>query len=653
MARDRRFDDAISRWLEQSASPRLPDRVLEATFERTRGSRQHLGWRERVPRLHLTLAAPALGAAAVVVVLTAALGLGLFASQPRVGGPAVAADPRIPFLDTWLSADPDGSRLTMTIRASGEEALEILVIDDVASVCSGASSSMTGTGRLEAPGRLVIPSPVYSCDDGSEPEALSGPPLVDQLRNLTFVLDQQTDALTDSLRSVWVRDGAPPPGSESRDLQPVWPQTSREAVREAQERADAGDPAFTWQVDPGLAGWQDDNGSEILARFLREQLGWEAFRTVGWGMGGTQRRSVVRCAPGRTNPLYPNDTRGGGCAPTIDEVRYEHVGIDLYQPIRRDPTGIWVVTRFEMLEPLEQTAPPSDAEVTGLVDAFLRARIAGRGAEPFVDVGDESSSGWEVPLLYATSGGAPYERGEFEVVDGPTWQSGWMRLRVRLFADGGATVVEQWFHLEPPIETGRASLHYPYRWDGPPTTENGAPVAVEYGFIPDEVTFRAAWPWFRDTGETQSPRLINLVTGHDVPDLYQARLAVVADPRPIERGCEEGPAPSDAAALARSILADPDLEATAPVAVTVGGLPALQMDVDQAPGASLCDEWGQALAVTAGLVGEPNRVRLYVLDLHGRSVRTLAIALTASKEEFERVMLAAAPILESFRFDPD
>ena len=45
MTTDKRLDEAISRWLEESAQGRLPERVLDATFERTRSSRQQVGWR--------------------------------------------------------------------------------------------------------------------------------------------------------------------------------------------------------------------------------------------------------------------------------------------------------------------------------------------------------------------------------------------------------------------------------------------------------------------------------------------------------------------------------------------------------------------------------------------------------------------------------
>jgi roadblock/LC7 domain-containing protein len=134
-----------------------------------------------------------------------------------------------PFVDTWTSTDPDGSTQTMTIRASGEDAFEITVHDDLASMsfsrrqngkyervvkdlCSGSPATVTGTGRIHNSTRLVIPSPVLTCDDGSEPKFVDGlPPIEDYLSDLTFDHDPEPDILTDSssigrgLASFWGR----------------------------------------------------------------------------------------------------------------------------------------------------------------------------------------------------------------------------------------------------------------------------------------------------------------------------------------------------------------------------------------------------------------------------------------------------------------
>ena len=69
--------------------------------------------------------------------------------------------------------------------------------------------------------------------------------------------------------------------------------------------------------------------------------------------------------------------------------------------------------------------------------------------------------------MYSTSAGAPYERYEIERVDGPRWPDALMTFAIRLFADGGTTVVEQEILWYPGV---RLSM------DDDATTEDGQPV---------------------------------------------------------------------------------------------------------------------------------------------------------------------------------
>ncbi|HEX9716930.1 MAG TPA: hypothetical protein VGA93_03205, partial [Actinomycetota bacterium] len=525
--------------------------------------------------------------------------------------------------------------------------------------------------------QLVIPAPVYTCDDGSEPQALSGPPLQEQLRDWTLFLDPQTDTLSDSLGGVWRRPGAEVP-SITKDplvnLKPVWPQTSLEEVREAQELADAGDPRYTWQV-LGPGPFTDARQTEFITRFLHEELGWEEFDLsvfpglyAGIVQDGLWEMLAVRCAPGQTNPLYPNDPEGRGCAPTIDEHRYETVMIGAEPPVRiDDPSAIWVVTRWARLQPFDvqvtgtnylddngagfrrqvrQVVPPSDAEASALVEAFLQARVDGEGAEEFLTPVTS-----QIPLLYATTSDATYERSEFELVHGPVWPGGWREFKVRLFAAGGSTVVEQSFLVERE-EDGRLVLVYgaldPFKEVF--TTENGGALAEPYEFLDGEVTFAAAPPWgYSFAGWHYGPFMETLLLDGD--DQYQQRFQMHADPRPVETGCRPGPAPADAEALAESIRSDPDLEATAPVSVVVGGIPALQMDVVAAQGASVCEDVPAPMVLSDIDLNERNRMRLYLLDLpEGMSARILAITISAPEANFERVVEAAEPIVDSIEF---
>src|SRR3990167_5564944 len=140
MATDGRFDQTISTWFEETAPGPLPGRVLDATFEQTRRSRQHVGWRALLGRLHLPRFVPALGGAAVVV-MAAALALNFYVNRPSIGGPV--------FQGTWVSTtDADGGTQAMTVHVSADGAVEIVVTDDVASGCSGGPSTMPGTGKL-------------------------------------------------------------------------------------------------------------------------------------------------------------------------------------------------------------------------------------------------------------------------------------------------------------------------------------------------------------------------------------------------------------------------------------------------------------------------------------------------------------------------
>ena len=640
-------------------------RTLERELERLDPPRiafEHLERRRERKRRNQRVAAGVLG---IAVFAVAAIGLvRLLGSE---GTPA--SDPRDDFEGTWVSTS-DGGTQTMIVRVSADDTVEIVVTDDFAPACAGTSSTMTGNGRIEDGTAFVIPAPVFSCDAGSQIENLQDPPLEEVFRDWTLVLDSETDTLSDDVVGLWVHEGAEVPSPGPVASGQMWPQTSYQEVVEAQQLADAGDPRSTWQVDPDLAS--DDNlypwDSEIVERFLREGLGWEE-----WGIGRSgvfagpsggpyDEVMLIRCAPGRTNPLYPEmPAEVRGCAPTIDDFRYETVRIDLDQPGLRGPSGVWVVTGWEMLQPVEpgtfyehlyphyelrqvvQVAPPSDAEVTELLQAFLGARVDGEGAERYVH---RHLDGWddqEVPIMYATTGGSRYERFEFDRVQGPVWPSGWIEFRVRLFAEDG-TGVEQTF-VAVRQEDGRLGLMYglPFDRDVLPTTEDGRSVPVPYRFLDGEVTFAAAPPWGEGGGDAAGSLFLNL---------DRSWMRIADDPLPVAPGCAPGPTPADAAALARSIRSDTDLEATAPVAVSVGGIDALRIDVTwHSQGEAGCVQGdGPAVVVEKSWLGDGNRMRLYLLDLPGGSARTLTIAIVARGRDFEQVVEAAAPVLDSFEF---
>jgi hypothetical protein len=177
-----------------------------------------------------------------------------------------------------------------------------------------------------------------------------------------------------------------------------------------------------------------------------------------------------------------------------------------------------------------------------------------------------------------------------------------------------------------------------------------SPAAEPYTILDGEVTLFAAPPWREDL----------LFGPWHLGDGSDADLYVLADPRPVETGCRKAPAPADAEALAQSIRSDPDLEATAPVVASVGGVGALSMDVVAAPRASVCDWWDAPLGVTLTGVDQAwasvelrgrHQMRLYLLDLpKGLSGQILAIAIVTPETRFEQVVESAAPIVDSFEF---
>jgi hypothetical protein len=640
-----------------------PSEVIDAVVLAVRNTPQ-----ERDLRMLRTTSPFAMyaGVAAVVAIVAVAGVSALYAlGLGPTGGFVPSGDPTSPFHGTWVStSDTDGGAQTMTVGVSTDGAVEIVVHDDVATVCSGTPSTMTGTGRIGANSQLVIPEPVYTCDDGSEAESLSGPPLAEQLRDWTLVLDPGTDTLTDNLGGLWLREGADPTETISDT---TWPQSRLEEVQEAQRLADAGDPDYAWQVDAQLVGDVDvdferlSNGQvELVDRFLREVLGWEAYMLNGFAGGAGSALTdlrFLRCAPGRTNPLYPpqpdSNNPGESCAPTLDELTYEAVRLDLAQPGRQGPGGIWVVARWSETAPFEQADPAvTEAQATQRLEEFLAARIAGRGAEGYVDVyadwlGQDGETcrdaNCDVPLLYATTSGAPYERFEFERVSGPRWPyGGYITYSVRLFADDGATVVDQ-----------RVDSH----WDGGAsvgivgglgmssmTTENGQPVSMRHAQFDGEVTYSSPSPSSWAIGEPGNDTLLDFT---DPALFWSDNLRGLPN-------CGQGPVPADAAAFAQAVIADPDFETTPPVAARVGGVDAVVMDVALSPAGRVCGPYRTDVHQWINSLVPGKRLRLFLVDVpEGMSMQTLAITVMAPAAHFDEVIADATPIIDSIEFHPD
>src|SRR5512134_2055128 len=145
--------------------------------------------------------------AGVVALVVAAVGIGALV-RALPSGTVPADDPSITFEGTWNSTELEffGSTQSMTIRPAEGGHFDVVLHDDSSFLCSSrrtrvdgveTPSTMTGTGRLEDPTTLMIPSPVLTCVNGREP-GVSGFP-EEGRTGYTLVLDPSTGRLFDDL----------------------------------------------------------------------------------------------------------------------------------------------------------------------------------------------------------------------------------------------------------------------------------------------------------------------------------------------------------------------------------------------------------------------------------------------------------------------
>jgi WD40-like Beta Propeller Repeat len=84
MRNDEHFAESVRKWLEESAPARIPERVLNATFDRTRASKQHVSWRALQRSTQMPRFMTAFGSATAFLIV-AAVGFGLYINQPGSG----------------------------------------------------------------------------------------------------------------------------------------------------------------------------------------------------------------------------------------------------------------------------------------------------------------------------------------------------------------------------------------------------------------------------------------------------------------------------------------------------------------------------------------------------------------------------------------
>jgi hypothetical protein len=311
-----------------------------------------------------------------------------------------------------------------------------------------------------------------------------------------------------------------------------------------------------------------------------------------------------------------------------------------------------VVNRWRLTAPFAQADPVAvEAQATQRLEEFLAARIAGKGAEGYVQVDPDI----DLPLLYVTTAGASYERYEIERVDGPQWPYGRMTFSARLFADDDATVVEQEIRRE---QDGGLVLN------ANSTTQNGQPVVVSYTSSDGEVSASAPSTWdlsWPGVG-SQANVWFGILWRGSEPYYESGERIEFVDPVAYDSWCAANggspllTAPADAAAIAQQVIADPNFETTAPVAARIGGLDAVSIDVSLAPGGRACGVGMIEISRWIHTLEDPQepelRLRLYLVDLpEGMSVETLAISVVAREERFQEFIAETAPIIDSIEFN--
>jgi Tol biopolymer transport system component len=182
MTQLRSVDERISAWLLDEAPEQLPDRVLQAAFERTRVDHRRRRWlgRRDLRMLRVTPAMVAVGAAAIVI---AVVGVALFprSNPSTIGGP---------------SASPVESPSATAAATPGESIAPVALGGDVA-------ISRTVDGNTDI---YLVPA------DGGPVQRLTTDPAVDQFASWspdgTMLLFTRTTSVDPELSDIYAIDMA-------------------------------------------------------------------------------------------------------------------------------------------------------------------------------------------------------------------------------------------------------------------------------------------------------------------------------------------------------------------------------------------------------------------------------------------------------------
>jgi len=421
-------------------------------------------------------------------------------------------------------------------------------------------------------------------------------------------------------------------------------------------------------VERRISTWMEEEeaGTRYPDRLLREAL------------DDTRDQRQLRALPSRTLLVQHSFSFLSGAAAAVVLVVVGALAVGLIGGQRGGGVGATPSPSVQSPSPAPSSPAPSPSvvspEISAMFDAFIRARIAGSGAGQYLN--DPGS----VPLLYATSAGDPYERGEFEPVLGIEWPYGYSAFKVRMTA--GGTVVEQLFFWPNGEVAGLIYEPSGYGTEIPPTTEAGQPLAQEFQLFNGALTVKAPHPWLMSP--TTFIPFARLIPEGTVPPTTDGgerndwdRLFFMSDPTWVGTNCktvDPGDFESHTRALVEAIQADTGVEATDPVPVTVGPYEGQMLDVKLPAGSTVCwnvDDKGNDSDNPGILYPLVDRnsgfdiggghgkgkatgewIRLYVFDVPATSgMQWLVISVVAPEATFQRAVDAAQPVVDSIQIN--
>lgn len=495
MAANDQLDNSISAWLQDAAPSQLPQRVLTATFGQTRrmGQARIPRWKASVvPRSRAAFASAT--AAAIVIVAAGSLGLGLLLSRQAPGAtPSPHPSSGIPaFVELGIFEPVAG--WVVYGGASGIWGDNPGGPD--VKLAGGAGEplewSRDGTRLLVEGEHLFI---LHA--DGSEtqltPDSLP-------IRAATISPDGSRvvfGALIDGEPGLYAVDADGGPAELLIQLEnPEGVSYSPDGVHIAYLTGSGDNSHRVWIMEA------DGNNSHVIVA-NDTTLGAGHVQGIAWSPAGD------RIALGLEGTIFTFAPDGTDFSAGLSSAGQSH---PFWSPdgAQLETKGPWHPGRSlpstESPPAPQPTAPPLDTAAQEFLDGFVAARVAGVGAEQYLEGPDDVVFG-DVPLLYATTEGNHYERAGFKQVLGLEWPYELTAFRVRLLA--GRDVVEQLLFLSR--ENQRLVLEYVpdgFATELAPTTENGIPIARPYVAFDGAVTLDVAHPWVfhYDGGPISRPR---------------------------------------------------------------------------------------------------------------------------------------------------